>query len=259
MPRPRTDTSAEPPKLLEKTLRVLAAFDDRSPVWSEARLRRELSMPSTTLNRILRGLEAAGYLLRYDDGRYQLGVAAIRLGNRASRALDLATALDAQLRALAHETGEMVMLAVPDVPAGIARYVQTIESSSRLRVSAEVGMEVPLTAGATAKAVFAFLPADRIERVLSQELRPLASGTITDPVVLREQVRQIRERGWAFSWQETYEGAWAVAAPLIDVDQGSAYAAVGVAVPVSRHSIQTEHAVRDAVLRTVGEASRALG
>jgi IclR family acetate operon transcriptional repressor len=245
--------------VLQKALRVLEAFDDRSPVWSEARLRRQLSIPSTTLNRILRALERAGYLVRYDDGRYQLGVAAIRLGNRASRALDLATALDSQLRALAHETGEMVMLAVPDLPAGIARYVQTIESSSRLRVSAEVGMEVPLTAGATAKAIFAFLPVDRIERVLSQELRPLASGTITDATVLREQVRQIRERGWAFSWQETYDGAWAVAAPLVDVHDGSAYAAVGVAVPVSRHSIESEQAVRDAVLRTVADASRALG
>ena len=161
MPRPRTDSDPEAPKVLEKAFRVLDAFDDQSPVWSEVALRRHLSMPSTTLNRILRSLERAGYLVRYDDGRYQLGAAAIRLGDRASRTLNLATAIDRQLRDLARKTGETVILGVPDFPAEVVRYVKAIESPSRLRVTADVGTEVPLTAGATAKAIFAFLPPDR--------------------------------------------------------------------------------------------------
>ncbi|HEX4008679.1 MAG TPA: IclR family transcriptional regulator [Solirubrobacteraceae bacterium] len=259
MPRPRTDAEPEAPKVLEKALRVLEAFGDQSPAWSEAALRRHLSIPSTTLNRILRSLERSGYLVRYDDGRYQLGVAAIRLGNRASRTLNLATVLDSHLRALARETGELAMLAVPEFPAGVARYIHSIESASRLRVTAEVGTAVPITAGATAKAIFAFLPADRIELVLSRKLRPLAAGTITDPAVLREQVREIRERGWAFSWEETYNGAWAVGAPLVDLDKQTALAAIGVAVPTSRHNEVTERAAREAVLETVEAATRILG
>ena len=259
MPRPRTDSAPESPKVLEKALRVLEAFDDQSPAWAEAALRRHLSMPSTTLNRILRSLERAGYLVRYEDGRYQLGAAAIRLGNRASRTLNLGTALEPQLHALGQETGELVILGIPDVSAGVARYVKTVDSPSRLRVTAEIGTEVPLTAGATAKAIFAFLPEDRIEHAIAQASRAIAVGTITDPAVLREQAREIRERGWAFSWQETYDGAWAVAAPLLDADSQTAYAAIGVATPVSRHSDETELAVRDAVLRTVEDASRSLG
>ena len=259
MPRPRTDSDPEAPKVLEKAFRVLDAFDDQSPVWSEVALRRHLSMPSTTLNRILRSLERAGYLVRYDDGRYQLGAAAIRLGDRASRTLNLATAIDRQLRDLARKTGETVILGVPDFPAEVVRYVKAIESPSRLRVTADVGTEVPLTAGATAKAIFAFLPPDRIELALTRERRPLAVGTITDPAVLRDQAREIRERGWAFSWQETYDGAWAVAAPLVDADKQVAYAAIGVAAPVSRHSGDTERALCEAVLRSVEDASRALG
>ena len=132
--------------MLEKALRVLEAFDDQTPAWSEAPLRRRLSMPSTTLNRILRSLERAGYLVRYEDGRYQLGAAAVRLGNRASRTLNLGTALEPHLRALGQETGELVILGIPDVPAGVARYVKTVDSPSRLRVTAEIGSEVPAMA-----------------------------------------------------------------------------------------------------------------
>jgi IclR family acetate operon transcriptional repressor len=259
MPRPRTDAEPEAPKVLEKALRVLEAFGDQSPAWSEAALRRHLSIPSTTLNRILRSLERAGYLVRYDDGRYQLGVAAIRLGNRASRTLSLATVLDSNLRSLARATGELAMLAVPEFPAGLARYVATADSASRLRVTAEVGTAVPITAGGTAKAMFAFQSEDRIELVLSRKLQPLANGTITEAESLREQVRTIREQGWAFSWEETYNGAWAIGAPLIDADKQIAFASIGVAVPTARHTEETEIAVREAVLTAASAAARTLG
>jgi len=245
--------------VLDKALRVLESFSDQTPVWSEAALRRHLEIPSTTLNRILRSLERAGYLVRHEDGRYQLGAAAIRLGNRASRTLSLPALLDSRLRALARETGELAMLAVPEFPAGLARYVATADSASRLRVTAEVGTAVPITAGGTAKAMFAFQTDERIELVLSRELRPLAAGTITDPEVLRAQVREIRERGWAFSWEETYNGAWAIGAPLRDADKGIAFASIGVAVPTARHSPETEASVREAVLRTAAIATRMLG
>ena len=259
MPRPRTDTEPEGPKVLDKALRVLEAFSDQSPIWSEAALRRHLGIPSTTLNRILRSLERSGYLVRYDDGRYQLGIAAIRLGNRASRSLNLATVLDSLLRDLARETGELAMLAVPEFPAGLARYIGAADSASRLRVTAEIGAAVPITAGATAKAIFAFQSPERIEEILAREPRPLTPGTLTDPAVLREQIREIRERGWAFSWEETYHGAWAVGAPLIDADKGTAFAAIGVAVPTARHSEKFELEVRAAVLEASARAVQTLG
>ncbi|MGH2889317.1 MAG: IclR family transcriptional regulator [Solirubrobacteraceae bacterium] len=259
MPRPRTEIEPEAPKVLEKALRVLEAFGDQAPSWSEAELRRHLSIPSTTLNRILRSLERFGYLVRYADGRYQLGVAAIRLGNRASRSLNLATVLQPHLRALARDTGELAMLAVPEFPAALARYIATADSASRLRVTAEVGTAVPITAGATAKAIFALQHDERIDEVLGRELRPLADGTLTDPAVLREQVAMIRERGWAFSWEETYNGAWAVVAPILDAATEVAAAAIGVAIPTARHSEAVQDAVRVAVVAATAEATRTLG
>ena len=245
--------------MLEKALRVLEAFGDQSPAWTEAALRRHLAIPSTTLNRILRSLERFGYLVRYEDGRYQLGIAAIRLGNRASRSMNLATVLDSLLRSVARETGELAMLAVPEFPAGLARYVATADSASRLRVTAEIGTAVPITAGATAKAMFAFQPDEVIEAVLAREPRQLAAGTLTDRGVLRDQVRLIRERGWAFSWEETYNGAWAVAAPLIDADKQAAFAAIGVAIPTARHAEGIEESIRVTAMAAAARAMRTLG
>lgn len=259
MPRPRTDAAPDSPKVLDKALRVLDAFGGRSPVWSEADLRRELNIPSTTLNRILRSLEGAGYLRRGVDGHYRLGLAAIRLGQRATESLDLAGALEPLIRTIARETGELAFVAVPDLAAGLARYVAASDSTSPLRVTVEVGSTVPMSAGATAKALLAFQSEAEIEFVLARPLERLAAGTLTDPAVIRADLEQIRERGWAWSWEETYDGAWAVAAPVLDPDGRFALGAIGVAAPTIRHSRTFEDRIRTIIVEATADAVRSLG
>jgi DNA-binding IclR family transcriptional regulator len=259
MARPRSEGTLESPKVLDKALRVLESFELDTPVWAEVDLRHHLGLPSTTLNRILRSLESAGYLLRREDGRYQLGIAAVRLGNRASEALDLTALLNPIVREVSLELNELVMLAVPEYPAGRARYIAGHESSSKLRITSEVGGSVPLQAGATAKVLLAHQPPELIEQVLAIPVEPLAAGTITDPGPMRAQLVEIHERGWAFSWEETYDGAFAVAAPLLDQDGLFAFAAIGVAAPTSRHTPEFEQQIREVVIDAAHEAARDLG
>lgn len=258
MSRPRTDNEPETPKVLDKALRVLEAFGGQSDEWSEVALRKHLAMPSTTLNRILRSFERSGYLLRNDDGRYRLGIASVRLGNRASASLNLPAVLASQMRGLARQTEELVILAVPEFASGLARYIATADSPKRLRVTAEVGTSVPLTAGGTAKTILAFQPRAVIDAVLQRPPERLAAGTLTDLKAIREQLETIAERGWGSSWEETYDGAWAVGAPLLD-DEGNAFAALGVAAPVSRHSNEIEADTRQAVIDAATRAARKLG
>ncbi len=258
MSRPRTSQEPDTPKVLDKALRVLDAFGEPSSDWSETALREHLAMPSTTLNRILRSFERSGYLMRNDDGRYQLGIAAIRLGNRASASLDLPALLAAPMRELAVRTEELVILGVPDFASGLARYIGTVDSPRRLRVTAEEGIGIPLTAGATAKAILAFQPQAAIDRVLQQHRQRLAAGTLIELTAIRLELEAIAQRGWALSWEETYDGAWAVAAPLLD-DEGHAFAALGVAAPVSRHSDDTEALNRQAVIDVAARAAQKLG
>ncbi len=257
MPRPRTSPVPDTPKVLDKALRVLAAFGEDSAAWSETALRDHVGIPSTTLNRILRSLEQAGYVMRSTDGRYRLGVAAVRLGRRASASLDLPAVLESFLRELAQRTEELVILAVPDLGTGRATYVAVADCPKRLRVTAEVGPTVPLTAGATAKTILAFQTSADIDAVLEPPPARLAAGTITSRTEIRRQLAIIARRGWGLSWEETYDGAWAVAAPVRD-SEGHAVAAFGVATPISRHSRKIEADNRAAVIDVAPRAASAL-
>ena len=257
MPRPRTNPNPDTPKVLDKALRVLDAFGQQSTAWTEAALRDHVEIPSTTLNRILRSLEHAGYLMRGGDGRYRLGVAAIRLGHRASASRDLPAVLEPHVRELAQRTEELVILAVPDLPSGRASYAAVADCPKRLRVTAEIGTTVPLTAGATAKTILAFRPRSEVEAVLERPPRRLAAGTITNHDEIRRDLKSIARRGWGLSWEETYDGAWAVAAPVLD-DEGRALAAFGVATPISRHSRTVQRGNRDAAIDVAARAASAL-
>jgi IclR family acetate operon transcriptional repressor len=254
MPRPRTGVDPEAPKVLEKAIRVLEAFTESAPERSEAELARELGLPTTTVNRIVRGFETRGYLLRSPSGAYRLGPAAVRLGRRAAASFDAAVALRPVLERLAAETRELVLLAVPAVDGKRARYAAAIDSPQRLRVTAEVGTAVPLTAGATAKALLAFLPSEVLDAALAAAPERLAEGTLLDAAAIRRDLELTRERGFAFSWQETFDGAWAVAAPVLD-DDGVPFASIGVATPIHRHTPAIEDGYANAV-RAAAQAGR---
>jgi DNA-binding IclR family transcriptional regulator len=257
MGRPRSDAEPDTPKVLDKALRVLDAFGEGRSGWTEADLRRRLGMPSSSLNRILRGLERAGYVLRDDFGSYRLGIGAVRLGDRARASLDLPGIVDADLRALAQATSELVLFAVAEPALGTAVYLAAVDSPQRVRVTAELGTRVPLTAGATARSLLAFAPEPVIEQVLARPREPLADGTLLDEAEIRRRLDLIRTNGWGISWQETFDGAWALAAPILD-EAGHALASIGVAAPVNRHGEATEEATRQALLRAVADAGERL-
>lgn len=224
------------PKVLEKTLRVLDLFTPERPSWSVTEIARELGMPTATAHRIVRALEGRSYLGRAAAG-YRLGFAAVDLGRRAIASVDLRSRLTGVLRELARTTGETVLLAVYDESRRGSLCVDRIETTHSLRLSIDIGRVTPIHAGASAKALLAFLEEPIIEEILSHDLERLAPGTVTDAKVLREQLAEIRARGWASSYEENNVGAWGLAAPILV--GGHVVASVGFAAPTARHSEST--------------------
>jgi DNA-binding IclR family transcriptional regulator len=225
--------TAAGPKVLEKTLRVLDLFTVERPSWSATEVARELEMPTATAHRIVRALEARSYLAKVDS-RYRLGFAAIDLGRRATASMDLRARLGGVLRELARTTAETALLTVYDESRHGSLCVDRIETTHSLRLTIEIGRVTPIHAGASAKALLAFLEQPIVDEILSRDLEALAPGTVTEAKVLRGQLDEIRERGWASSYEENNVGAWGLAAPIIVGER--VVASIGFAAPTARHS-----------------------
>ena len=55
----------------------------------------------------------------------------------------------------------------------------------------------------------------RSTRSATVSCRPMCRATITRPDRLREHLREVRRRGWAISFEETDEGVWGIALPIV--------------------------------------------
>lgn len=221
--------------LLAKAFQVLDQFTPDKPVWTQAELGQATGVSKSTINRLVRYFCAQGYLIQPEKkGPYGLGPAAIDLGLRASAQLDIGAVAMPFLERLVQETQETALLA--SYLAGRREVVCVAQIPSPhegLRVFQSVGSSIPLHAGAVAKAVLAYLPADVQASIVSGELEKLTAQTITDPAVLKHDLDDIRARGYAVSRDETYSGVYGIGAPVFGPGN-TVIAGIAIAAPKSR-------------------------
>jgi len=230
----RETVESKSPQLLERTFALLALFTTERPEWTTTEISRACELPVPTSHRILVALQRHGYLVR--DGltkRFRLGPAALALGRSSQTAMDLRTASIPFLQSISVQTGETALLTVPSEDRQYSTCIERVESAHPLRLSVTPGRGVPLHAGAQQKALLAFLPQQDVERVLAGPLEKLCKATITEPQRLREELKSIREKGWAKSFEETNLGVWGLAMTLLD-RQHQVVASLGIAGPQVR-------------------------
>lgn len=252
--RPDTDV----PKVLSKALRMLGLFTERHPSWTTTDIARELDLPLTTAHRIVRGLETHQFVRRTSSGSYRLGLAAVSLGRHAAGTFDLRAVFRPSLEWLSLETDETTSITTLDDTGLGALCIDTIDRKHPVRVTTEIGSVTPLHAGAHGRAMLAHLGEEGLERVLAQGLERLARNTIVDADALRDALALVREHGFAFARDETNDGVWEMAAPVLDTG-GTPLASIGFHSPTLRITPELERRGRDYVLEAARRAAVSLG
>jgi DNA-binding IclR family transcriptional regulator len=255
----QTDGDQKPAfQVLERTFGILEAFTETNPEWRTTDLARRVDLPVPTVHRILAALTRLGYLTQHEDTkRFRLGLAALTLGERARAVADLRPVAIEPLRRLSSATGETALLTVLTPERDRSVCLERVETSQPLRLSVQPGLQLPLHAGASQKALLAFMPGHDIDRVLTQPLERFCQSTITSVAALRRELATIRERGWAGSYEETNVGVWGVAVPVLS--DSDVVCAVGIAGPSARLSSQRVRQDLGLVHKAAVAIGRALG
>ena len=247
--------------VLDRALDLLEALAEApagAPI-GVSEVARRAGVTKSAAFRILANLERRGYVAKDAvSARYTLGTHLVYLGERSLGAIDLRAAARPALEALQRRFGETVNLGVRDGAEVI--YVDMIESSHGLRMSARVGGRDYLHSTALGKAILAFLqPADRDHLLhASGGLPARTERTITDPVKLRAELERVRERGIAEDRDENEVGARCLGAPIFDY-RGLVAGAISLSAPDSRLDDARAAEVAAAVRAEAAAITRRLG
>lgn len=217
---------------LEKCVRILTLFSEASPTLHVADIADRLHLPRSTAYRYISALRKHQLLEETPDGTgYRLGGRILELAATMSRK-PLPDVAYPYMEQIARETGETVILCGLREHVGVC--LAKVDGTHALRVSYELGDTYPLHAGATGKAIFAFLePEERRAVIEDVGLARFTDTTITDATVLNEELDRIRSQGFSQSNGEAIEGTIGLAAPIFS-PSGRAVASVGVSVPTHR-------------------------
>lgn len=165
-----------------------------------------------TVHTHLTTLKDHGYVLQ-DGQHYRLSLQYLTTGNRVRETFDLFVHGKSEADALAEATGEVVHLAVEE-----AKNVYFLHAArggpDAIHSVTPIGATADLHATAVGKAMLAEMDEERQDTILAQDLRPFTSRTITDRELLRDELEEIREKGYAVNNQEQILGALSIAAPV---------------------------------------------
>ena len=229
------------------TLAVLDLLAARSPL-SLSEIARELGIAKSTLHRICSVLVERGWAVRDGDGRFDLGIRALRLGSSSSE-LPIVTAFRTVAAEFLTRHDETIALAILDGVESL--FIALEETSQPVRLVTHVGSKTPAFASASGRVVLASRPAAAVAATFGGQLLVTPTGRRLNGLAELESIlADVRTRGFAENWEETAEGLFAASVPVVN-DDGVTLCALTTLVPISRVTPERRQAIV-ADLQTLG-------
>ncbi|MBZ4018725.1 IclR family transcriptional regulator [Streptomyces purpurogeneiscleroticus] len=240
----------------DRALVALLTFSERRPEWGVSELARHHGWDKAVAQRLLTTLTARGFLVcDPTTRRYRLGPSVSRLARVGEHSGVLPSLVRPILAQLLRETGESVVLNVPNGSG--YRCAAAVDGTGPIRYTAIVGALIPGHAGASGHAIFAHYPEAELRQIFgTTPLQRFNDNTITDFDALLACYAEIRRTGYSVSHGQYDEAVAAVAAPVFQA--GTVAASLTVIGPAHRITRATDRII-EVVRAGAAEATAAFG
>jgi DNA-binding IclR family transcriptional regulator len=243
---------------VERACDVLAVIcADAGRTQGVKELSQALGLSMSTVHRLLAALVNKGFVQQEEGSRkYRIGPKILDFTLNYLRRLDLRDIALPHMQRLRDMTGETVTVSMRDGKWRI--YLAQIESPQEIRQTVDIGKRVPLHVGGSGKAILAFLDdAEREDYLAQPDLAPAVGGPV-DVGWLRQELAEVRRRGYASSRSERLPNAASVAAPIRDF-RGQVVGCLSISGPVWRFTDELIAQFGPLAKQTAAEISRSLG
>ena len=199
---------------LDRGLAVLRSFNHDRPAMTLAETARATGLTRATARRLLHTLVEIGYVTT--DGKlFELSPKVLDLGYSYVSSLHLSDIAQPFMENLSEQVHESVSAAVLDGNQIV--YVARVNTQRIMSISLSIGSRLPALWTSMGRVILANLPEPDLHRFFKHvAMEPPTARALSTKGDLVDELRSIRQQGYALLDQELEEGLRSVAAPLCD-------------------------------------------
>lgn len=189
----------------------LLSHTDEFPGVNE--IARRLGLNKATVSNIMHTLADLNVLEHRSDGKFAFGLQFYILGNMAKKRSKLLQIAYPYLTRISQDTKLSAFLGIRAHNSAVL--IDKVDSTLDIKVSSEIGLQMPPLAGAGIKAMLSQLSDERIDDILSEsKLKKFTPNSILNKEKYKKNVIDVRIEGIAYDLEEYIEGFIALAIPV---------------------------------------------
>ncbi len=242
-----------------RTMEIIRYFADGPDEWALTDLADALELPFSTTHRLLQLLQAQG-MVEQDprSHHYRPGLELYRIAALLSARIPVVRMATPLLREIVAQCDESALLGLY-LPVQRQMIVAAkIDGSNPVRYVEESNIPRTIARGATGRAILAYLAESELEQVLAQEERISAHLPALDPAEVRQELAQIRQRGYAFSRGQRTAEAVGIAAPFFGAN-GAILGDLCLTIPAFRFQPSSQEELAALLVTSAKQLSALLG
>lgn len=197
---------------IRRSVQVMELLARKSPMGVRA-IASNLGLPLSSVHRLLLDFEEEGIVERNPGGEWELSFKLLGITGLQLERIHFPALARPFAERIAEATRETVNINVLSGLHGVS--VEKVRGNEGMQLDMRIGFRGSLHCGGAGKAMLAFLSEEDQETVLSGPLEAQTPKSLTDPAVLRKELRRIRQRGYSIDDQEVVMGVYCVAVPIM--------------------------------------------
>jgi IclR family KDG regulon transcriptional repressor len=198
---------------IDKCFAILELLAQSKTPLGISEISRKLDLNKSSVFNTVHTLRDLNVLENQPGGKFVFGTRLYILGNMAGKSSALIQTAHPYLRAINERTKLSAFLGLRSDRQAVL--IDKADSAYELKVSSEIGMQMPILAGAGIKAMLSQLSDEEIDEILARtELKRYTPYSITDKAVYKEEILEVRKQGIAYDKEEYIEGMVAFAVPI---------------------------------------------
>jgi DNA-binding IclR family transcriptional regulator len=240
-------------RVLEKAVKIFDIFTYGNDAFTLAEIKRITGLPKTTIFRILKTFESAGFF-KYDSKheKYCLGLRFLELGGLVYSSLSVRKAAEPYMDNLSNSLKATILLGV--IKDDQLLYIDKREMDSIIRITSHIGLKRPPYFGMLGMILLAYMDDREKERLL--KLYPptkITNKTVTEGRRIMKKLDDSKRKGFYMEQDEIVEGLLGIGVPIMDFS-GNVVAALGATQPV----FQIKEGTIENTIQQLLEASRSI-